>query len=286
MPLWKATLSYDGTHLHGWQVQPKLSTVQGQLAEALARVTGHGSLPQGAGRTDAGVHALGQVASFEVPTPIPSQNLQRALNRVLPESIRVVSLTLAEPSFHARHSARAKTYEYRIFPRRALPRAGLTTEVCEDSPQENVCPPILAPYVWACPHALRLPSLEGAAAQILGQHDFTSFAASGSDVLNPERQPAIPRQIVPNHPTTPPSAIRTIFHSAWHVSAGGLLHYRITGSGFLHHMVRNLVGTFVLCGSGKLAPEQIPAILEARRRSAAGPTAPARGLFLAEVHYA
>lgn len=279
MPRWMCTLSYNGTDLHGWQVQPGLPTVQGHLADALQRITGEHTLPVGSGRTDAGVHALAQVATFDLQTPIPAANLLRALNRVLPASIRVLTLAPVAPTFHARHSARSKTYEYRIFPRRpcpdSIPRA-----------PDRICCPMLAPFVWDCPVPLHLESLQRATAHVLGTHDFTSFAAAGSDALNPDRQPYSPADAIPDYPVTPPTPCRTILASSWHRSAEDLLTYRVTGSGFLHHMVRNLVGTFVEVGSGRRDPDSIPAVLAARDRRAAGPTAPARGLFLVEVHYA
>ena len=134
--MWKLVLAYDGTDFHGWQVQPDRVTVQGELRDALARITGEDVLPQGSGRTDAGVHALGQVASFALAAPIPEANLARALNRTLPASIRVLSATRAGSDFHARHSAQAKTYEYRIF-------------------RGEICPPWQARYVYALNAPLR-----------------------------------------------------------------------------------------------------------------------------------
>ncbi len=285
MPLWKSILSYDGTSLHGWQIQPTLPTVQGHLADALAHITGERTLPQGSGRTDAGVHALAQVASFSLAAPIPASNLHRALNRILPPSIRVLSVQPATAPFHARHSAVAKTYEYRIFPRRTLAQQAFLATREQPGLTERICSPMLAPFVWDCPFSLHLPSLQQAATHILGTHDFTSFAATGSPALEPGLPPRLPSDPLPDYPSTPPTPCRTIYASTWTHTAEGLLVYRVTGSGFLHHMVRNLVGTFVLAGSGRLPPESIPAILAARSRSAAGPTAPARGLFLVEVHY-
>ncbi len=290
MPLWKTILSYDGTLLHGWQIQPTRSTVQGHLADALERITGERTLPQGSGRTDAGVHALAQVATFSLSSPIPAANLHRALNRLLPPSIRILSLEPATPPFHARHSALTKTYEYRIFPLRPLAiiaaRQTRTTPRTAARPPERVCSPLLAPFVWDCPFTLHLPTLEQAAAHILGTHDFTSFAAANSAALHSAIPPRIPTDPLPGYPASPPSPCRTIHASTWTHTPDGLLVYRVTGSGFLHHMVRNLVGTCVYAGSGRLDPDQIPAILAARNRSAAGPTAPARGLFLVEVRYA
>ena len=278
MPLWKTTLAYDGTPYHGWQIQPALATVQGTLSEVLQRVTGESVLPQGSGRTDAGVHALRQVASFFLATPIPGPNLQRALNHHLPPSIRVLAVELAPEEFHARHSARAKTYEYRVFPRREILLDRLQPP--HSSPETRICSPMLAPFVWDTGLPLSLPALRMAAALVLGRHDFTSFAARSPD---PEL-PRAPSEAHPGYPSAPPSPCRTLFASDWQIE-GDLLVYRVTGSGFLHHMVRNLVGTFVDAAAGRIAPDRIPAILAARDRSAAGPTAPARGLFLVEVSY-
>ena len=267
MPLWKLTLSYDGTSFHGWQVQPNLPTVQGTLAAAILHITGEVVLPQGSGRTDAGVHALGQVASFAIECPIPAANLQRALNRLLPGSIRILAAQIVPPPFHARHSAVRKTYEYRIFPS--------TT----DTKRMRICSPILAPYVWNCRLPLDLSTLNHAAAHILGSHDFTSFAATGSEISE-----KLPAELLPEYPSALPTPLRVMSQSFW-TSEQDLLVYRVTGTGFLHHMVRNLVGTFVQIGAGRLPANAIPAILDARARSAAGPTAPASGLFLVSVEY-
>jgi len=261
MTNWKCILTYDGTPFHGWQIQPSLPTVQGTLAAAIRHITGETVLPQGSGRTDTGVHALAQVASFALASPIPAANLHRALNRALPPSIRILSIEPADAAFHARHSARGKTYEYRIFPR-------LHPET------ENICSPMLAPFVWDCPWPLDLALMQRAAPDILGEHDFTSFAASDPDLAaRNDSDDAEPR-----------SNIRRIDASDW-TAQDSLFLYRVTGSGFLHHMVRNLVGTFVEIGAGRIPPDSLPAILAARSRSAAGPTAPARGLFLVQVEY-
>lgn len=267
---WKLTLAYDGTGFQGWQVQPGLPTIQGELQAALGRITGESPLPQGSGRTDAGVHALAQVASFALRAPIPAENLARALNRTLPLSIRISDASTVPSAFHARHSAIAKTYEYRVFPG-ADP------------------PPFLARYVYGCPWQFDLAALEAAARIFEGEHDFTSFAAT-----DPDRSQ---RGLAPDHashsseePATAiaESSIKTVFSSAWathQTDAGELLVYRVRGNGFLHHMVRNLVGTMLDAGRGHLALDELPRILAARNRSAAGPTAPARGLFLHSVEY-
>ena len=152
-------------------MQPGLPTIQGELQAALGRITGESPLPQGSGRTDAGVHALAQVASFTLRAPIPAENLQRALNRTLPPSIRISKASTVRSTFHARHSAVAKTYEYRIF-------------------REAICPPFLARYVYACPWALDVEKLQGCAQVFEGEHDFQSFAANDPDLSERERSHA------------------------------------------------------------------------------------------------
>jgi len=267
---WRLTLAYDGTDFQGWQMQPGLATIQGELQAALGRVTGESPLPQGSGRTDAGVHALAQVASFALRAPIPAENLHRALNRALPPSIRISEARTVPSTFHARHSAVAKTYEYRIF------RAGL-------------CPPFLARYVYACPRHLNLDKIQACARLFEGEHDFRSFAASDPELS--EREASAASEETETDAAlriAPHSTVRTIYSSVWELEtndAGAILVYRVCGNGFLHHMVRNLVGTMVDVGRGQLALEEIPRILAARNRSAAGPTAPARGLFLHSVEY-
>jgi tRNA pseudouridine38-40 synthase len=262
MTFWKIVLSYDGTAFHGWQVQPGRPTVQGTLCAALEKMTGERVLPQGSGRTDAGVHALGQVASFALEAEIPAENLLRALNRSLPQSVRVLRVEEVDAGFHARHSVIRKTYEYRIFERRVDAMA-----------QEAICPPFLAPYVWDCRWALRLHAMQDAAVLLCGTHDFTSFGASDPELAQRE------------HGVPGPNPVKTICTSAI-LREDGLLRYRVTGSGFLHHMVRNIVGTLVEVGRGSLPTEDMQRILAAKDRAAAGPTAPAQGLFLVAVEYA
>jgi tRNA pseudouridine38-40 synthase len=245
------------------------------LADAIHRTTGERVLPQGSGRTDTGVHALRQVASFALAAPIPPGNLRLALNRCLPPSVRILSAEVVPPEFHARHSALRKTYEYRIFPLRPPPlelRTSGTFQLRIEEMGSDICPPILAPYVWPCPWPLSLDALNQAARHVLGTHDFTSFAAVDPDL-------ATRTGSEPAH--TP---IRTIFCSQW-TTADELFLYRVIADGFLHHMVRNLVGTFVQAGAHRLLPDSIPSLLAARNRAAAGPTAPASGLFLVSVDY-
>lgn len=246
----KLTVSYDGSEFAGWQVQPDALTVQGAIATAIGRVTGEKVLPQGSGRTDAGVHALAQVVTFITESRVPVENFVVALNDVLPSSVRVLQAAEAAVDFHARKSAHAKTYRYRIY-------------------RSTICPPFLARYVWHYPFPLEETAIQRAANFVEGEHDFTSFAA-----VDPER----------GNEGMPVSNVRSIFSSHW-MRDGEELVYTVRGSGFLHHMVRNLVGTFILVGKGKLHPEDLTHILLARSRSAAGATAPASGLYLVNVEY-
>jgi tRNA pseudouridine38-40 synthase len=270
---WKLTLAYDGTDYRGWQVQPDEPTIQGELQAALVRVTSECTLPQGSGRTDAGVHALAQVASFELRARIPAENLHRALNRTLPDAIRVLDARKAPGDFHARHSAIAKTYEYRLFLEK--PEGGLGS-----GEPGAICPPFMARYVSPCPWTMDLDALQKAAQIFEGENDFTSFAATEPDLATRSQEPAPEDE--------PETAVRTIFESAWEhrqVEESHLLVYRVRGNGFLHHMVRNLVGTMIEVGRGYLKVREIAGILAAQDRSAAGPTAPAQGLFLHSVEY-
>jgi tRNA pseudouridine38-40 synthase len=267
MTNWKLTLSYDGTRFHGWQVQPGKTTVQGALSTAIAHVTGETVLPQGSGRTDAGVHALAQVASLCLAVPIPPENLLYALNRALPSSIRILSAEVVPESFHARHSAVWKSYEYRVFCRELL--AGEAAQ--ETAAKAPICSPFLASFVWDCRWPLAFEPMRKAAGLLVGTHDYTSFAASDPDQAQRESGGG-------------PNPVKTLLSSAC-LREDGLILYRVTGSGFLHHMVRNIVGTLVDIGRGALEPADMQRILAARDRTVAGPTAPPQGLFLVSVDY-
>lgn len=244
----KLTIAYDGTDFCGWQVQPQRSSVQGELAAAVERVCGEHVFPQGSGRTDAGVHALAQVASFAITAPVPPDNLRFALNNTLPKAIRVLRVEEVAAEFHARKSAVSKTYRYRIS------RAPVTS-------------PFVVRYVWHYPYPLHEQAMAAAADVVLGEHDFTSFAAA-----DPEKG------------TEEGSNVRTIFASSWR-REGDEFIYEVSGAGFLHHMVRNLVGTFILVGKGTISRDRLIEILAAKDRSLAGPTAPAEGLALVSVEY-
>ena len=281
----RITLAYDGAEFHGWQIQPGFLTVQGLLAECLARITGENVLPQGSGRTDAGVHALAQVASVRLNSPIPERNLLAALNDILPPSIRVTGVEIVGDRFHARHSAIAKTYRYRIY-------------------RDDICPPFLARYVYHDPYPMDEEAMIRASEYIVGTFDFTSFAAT-----DPERTARIAEAKSSRKTAARPGAIaahdlaadadgedaadalslkqgnvRTVHSSQW-TRTDEEFSFTVRGNGFLHHMVRNLVGTFLQVGKGSLKAEDMPAIIAARNRSAAGATAPACGLFLVSVEY-
>ena len=244
----KLTVTYDGTDFAGWQIQPAAATVQGTLSLAIGRITGEKVLPQGSGRTDAGVHALAQVATCQTDSVIPAANFVVALNDILPASIRVLSAEEVAADFHPRKSAVAKTYRYRIY-------------------RDGICPPFLSRYVWHYPYPLDESAMQDAAPLVEGEHDFTSFAA-----VDPERG----REGISN--------VRQVFSSQWRRESAELI-YEVRGNGFLHHMVRNLIGTFLPVGKGTLKPAEVTRILQAKDRSAAGATAPASGLYLVNVEY-
>ena len=238
-------LEYDGTHYHGWQRQAEALTIQQVLEESLQRLTGEKTALIGSGRTDAGVHARGQVANFRTESPIPLQAFHKGMNSLLPKDIAVLEALEAEPSFHARKSARAKTYEYRILNR----------------PTRS---PLARHYAWWIDPPLDLTAMAGASAVLPGEHDFTAFRASGSDNLNP---------------------VRRVLTAEWRDDSGGWLSFTITATGFLRGMVRSLVGTLAEVGRGKAPPAILAELLTNRARHLAGPTAPPQGLYLVEVFY-
>ena len=264
----KLTIAYDGSEFHGWQIQQDLPTVQGILSEVIGRLTGEKVLPQGSGRTDAGVHARAQVASFTTESTIPLVNFRKVLNDRLPRTIRIVSVEEMPLDFHARHSAQAKTYEYRIY-------------------RGEIVPPWLTRYVTHHPWPLDEAAVLATADTVLGEHDFTSFAAVDPDRTTRSEEDdcdddfsTSSTYVIPKHATN----IRTIFESSWRREDEEMI-YTVRGNGFLHHMVRNLVGTFLLAGKGTIEPSDVTRILKAKDRSSAGPTAPAAGLWLVKVDY-
>ena len=257
------TVAYDGTDFHGWQRQPHRATVQGVLENTIVGVVGEPAQVWGSGRTDAGVHALNQMANFKTACRIPCANLVRALNDALPQTVRVKEARAMPPGFHARYDARSKTYRYRIL-------------------QAAVCSPFLARFVWHYPYRLDRRRMAQAAEALVGEHDFTSFATAGAAA----GAAASPPDAAGSKGQAPGAMTRRIFSLSlrWQPRTS-MLTYEIEGNGFLHHMVRNIVGTLVEVGRGKLEPEEVARILRARDRTLAGATAPPQALCLVRVEY-
>jgi tRNA pseudouridine38-40 synthase len=253
----KFTVAYDGTDFSGWQAQPGLTTVQGALTDVLEKLTQRRLMIYAAGRTDAGVHAAGQVVNFKTQSPLTTEELQRAFNAWLPPSIRVNAAEEVSPDFHARWDALAKTYRYRIF-------------------RGRVVPPFLWKYVQHDPYELNFDAMSEAARLFLGEHDFTSFAAStGSEEDDRER-----------------TTIRTIYRSELLRTQNANSHqsaeewvYEVRGKSFMRHMVRKMVGTLVDVGRGKLVAADLPELFGLRDRSKSGATMPPHGLCLETVEY-
>jgi tRNA pseudouridine38-40 synthase len=241
----KLTIEYDGSHYLGWQVQPKGATIQGVIEEKLARLTGEPVHLVGSGRTDAGVHAGGQVAHFKTKSRLDVQTFQRALNSLLPTDITVRNVEEVDEGFHARKSCKSKVYEYWILnrPLRSVFHRGTA---------------------WHVPQTLNLREMKKATRSLIGEHDFSSFQSVGS-----------PKK----------TAIRKVTRAEWKRSREGLLLFEIEANGFLKQMVRAIVGTLIEVGKGKIASEDFQGILESKERQKAGPTAPPHGLFLKEVKY-
>jgi tRNA pseudouridine38-40 synthase len=253
----KCIVAYDGTDFSGWQSQPGQMTVQGTLSEALEQLTQRRPIIYAAGRTDAGVHAAGQVVNFRTVSPLAVEEIQRALNALLPPSIRVNAAEEVSPDFHSRWDALAKTYRYRIF-------------------RGRVVPPFHWKYVHQDTQDLNFEAMAAAADHFAGEHDFTTFAAStGSEEDDRERL-----------------TLRTIFRSELrrpeNANSNGSAEewiYEVRGRSFLRHMVRKIVGTLVEVGRGKLAPADIPELFALRDRSKSGPNMPPQGLCLESVEY-
>jgi len=253
----KLTLAYDGTDFSGWQIQPGQPTVQGALSDVLENLTQQRLQIQVAGRTDAGVHAAGQVANFRTEAELSAGEFQRAFNALLPASVRVIAAEQVGPDFHARWNAVAKTYRYRIF-------------------RGRVVSPFLWRFVQHDPFPLDFEAMSEAARKFEGEHDFTSFAAStGSEDEDRDR-----------------TMTRVIYRSqmervacAGPPGSGEEWIYTVRGKSFLRYMVRKIVGTLVDVGRGKLPPEDIAELFKLRYRSKSGPTMPPQGLCLAEVEY-
>src|SRR5271157_4994165 len=247
----KLTISYDGTDFHGWQIQKNKPTVQGEIVSVLRRLTQEDVQLLGAGRTDAGVHALGQVGSFRTQSALSAQEFQRALNALLPPAIRIVGVEETGPNFSARWSANGKIYRYRIY-------------------RGKVVPPFLWRYVLHYPFPLDEDAMRDAAARFVGMHDFSAFAASsGPEDDDKER-----------------NMCREIFSAELTRAEGGEeLWFTVHGRSFLRYMVRKMVGTLLEIGRGRLTPEDVERLYEMKDRSKSGPTVPAQGLWMVSVEH-
>ena len=253
----KFTIAYDGTDFSGWQAQPGQSTIQGTLADVLEKLAQHRLTIYAAGRTDAGVHAAGQVVNFKTQSLLAVEEFQRASNALLPPSIRVNAAEEVGPDFHSRWDALAKTYQYRIF-------------------RGQVVPPFLWKYVQHDPYELNFEAMAEAARHFIGEHDFTSFAAStGSEEDDRER-----------------TTIRTIYRSellrTQNADSRNSVEewvYVVRGKSFMRYMVRKMLGTLVDVGRGKLVPADLPELFALRDRSKSGATMPPHGLCLESVEY-
>jgi tRNA pseudouridine38-40 synthase len=242
----RLTLHYDGGGFHGWQFQPAARSVQAELETVLTRLTARATRVAGAGRTDAGVHALGQVASVDVPARWKAEELMRALNALLPPDIWVAAAAETDPDFHARFSATARGYIYRV------------------GTAPHARSPFLRRWCWPLAQRLELEALNGAAALLSGDHSFRSFAKSGQ----PER------------------GDRCRVHlSRWRAWGGHGVEYAVVANRFLHHMVRYMVGTMVAVARGERPESEIAALLEGRAGLETSPPAPAEGLYFCRVFY-
>lgn len=244
MKNFKLTIEYDGKAYHGWQVQKKERTIQGEIQKALELMTRQKIVLNASGRTDAGVHALAQTANFRCDTKLTPENFQKALNSLLDDDIVILDCKQVPETFHARFDAKGKTYKYRIL-NRSLPSA-------------------IDRKLWYIRSPLNIENMNRAAGYIIGTHDFKAFEGTGS----------------PREHTT-----RTVTKAKFLKLGQGFIEFYIRGNGFLRYMVRNIVGTLVDVGLGKITPDDFQQVLMSKDRKKAGITAPAQGLFLVCVEY-
>lgn len=243
------TVAYDGTGYCGYQFQPEKPTVEGELQKAVKELTGEETVIIGASRTDAGVHAEGNVAVFDTGSTIPPERFSFALNSRLPENIRIVRSEEVDPGFHPRHSGCVKTYTYRIDNRMSADPLGRL-------------------YAMHFPRPLKVERMQEAAAFLTGEHDFTSFANPSSQVL-----------------LAGGDAVRTVYEATVTGEERGDILFTVRGNGFLYNMVRIMAGTLLDVGAGRFAPLDIERMLEAKDRTKAGMTAEAKGLTLVSIDY-
>jgi tRNA pseudouridine38-40 synthase len=265
----KLTVAYDGSDFRGWQIQPGQPTVQGLLTETLRQMTQEAVTLYGAGRTDAGVHAWGQVANFSTRSHLAPADFVRGLNALLPPSVRIREAEEVGPDFHARWLAQAKTYVYRMH-------------------RARVVPPFQWRYVLHDSGPLDFSAMAEAARAFAGEHDFTSFAASsGSEEIDQDRvmQRTVYQSELIACGGAPATAGLVPANLPWPLPAPDEWVYVIRGKSFLRHMVRKIVGTLLEVGHGRLAPADIPRLLELRDRTQSGPTVPPHGLCLVAVEY-
>ena len=241
----KLTIEYDGTNYRGWQIQPKEQTIQGMIEGKLALLMGETIHLIGSGRTDAGVHAFSQIAHFKTQSQMDVRSIQRALNSLLSPDIVIKRVEEVEEGFHARRQSKSKVYEYRIL-------------------NQDLRSAFHRGYVWHIPQKLNLIEMEEATKWLIGEHDFSSFRSVGT-------------------PTR--TTVRRVMRAEWKKGRKGLIYFEIEANGFLKQMVRAIVGTLVEVGKGKISSEEFQRVLDFKDRKKAGPTAPARGLFLREVKY-
>lgn len=261
----KLTIAYDGSAYSGWQRQENGPGIQAAIEDEIAEIVGRHTPIVGAGRTDAGVHAAGQVASLTFDHPVSCEDLQRALNARLKRDIRIRSVEEAAAGFDARRDAKAKTYRYAIW-------------------SGSAPSPFIRHVVWHVPHVLDLDRMAAAARLLIGEHDFAAFQGGGSDVRTTTRRlvHADLREI--NIHDDEFSSLPAVSIDTTRAESR-LIRYEVTGTGFLRHMVRTVVGTLVEIGRNHTAVEEMTAILESKHRARAGPTAPAQGLMLWSVQY-
>ena len=261
-------IAFDGTGFHGWQIQTDKPTIQGTIRDAIEMITGERVTLTGSGRTDSGTHARGLVANFVTTSTMPVTAWVPALNRQLPARIRVLSARRVPAAFHSRRAARSKIYRYQIY-------------------RGRIQLPHLAREFFHYPFSLNLPLMERAARSFLGEHDFASFAAGsgkkdGSHAVDDDSLPPGPE--IAGTALSACSTVRKIFRCSLK-SRGRLLIFTVEGSGFMHHMVRNMVGTLLELGRGRITFEQFQELFRRRDRTRAGFTAPAHGLVLMRVRY-
>lgn len=240
----RLVVAYDGTNYHGWQIQNNAITIESELNKALSRLLQEEIAVIGASRTDAGVHALGNIAVFDTVHPMPADKISYALNAMLPEDIRIQESKEVAPDWHPRHVESRKTYQYHIY-------------------QSEFPMPVGRQYAHFTYHTLDIKAMNEAAAYLVGEHDFKSFCQVGAQVE---------------------STVRTLYKASVEQNGKDII-ITVCGNGFLYNMVRIIAGTLMEVGMGRIAPNQMSAIIEAKDRGAAGPTAPAKGLLLYQYEF-